>query len=340
MPIALHICTSSIFESTMSATKRIILTDQPHPIFLDILRTMGFVVEEHYQTSREEVLASLPAFQGLLVRSRLQVDKELLDAGAKLDFIARYGVGVEHMDLDYAAQLGIPIFTSPEGSRDTVGEHTLGMLLMLMNNLAKADREVKNHQWLREANRGIEIKGKTVGILGYGNMGQAFAKRLQGFEARVIAYDKYKENYGDDYARAVSLAELQATADIISLHIPYEPANHYFINADFIDRCAKPFFLVNTARGTVLHTADLVEGLKSGKVLGAALDVLEYEEMSFANLDLATLPAPFHYLKKADNVVLSPHIAGWSLESKKGHALSLIRKIADLYGMDPSSAMH
>lgn len=315
----------------MSDTKKIILTDEPHPILLEKLKGMGFEVWEHYRTPRTEVMALLPACEGLMVRSRLQVDKELLDAGKALRFVARYGVGVEHIDLTYAAQRGIQVFTSPEGSRDTVGEHTVGMLLMLLNYLSRADREVKNNEWRREPNRGTEIKGKTIGILGYGNMGKAFAKRLQGFEAEVIVYDKYKKNYGDDFAQAVSLQDLQTRADIISLHIPYESANHHFVDADFIANCAKPVYILNTARGTVLHTADLVAGLQAGKVLGAALDVLEYEEMSFAALDIATLPAPLQYLQQADNVVLSPHIAGWSHESKKGHALTLAEKIAHLY---------
>lgn len=318
----------------MSDPKKIILTDEPHPVLIEKLETMGFEVLPHYQTLREEVLALLPDCDGLMVRSRLQVDKALLDAGKSLKFVARYGVGTEHIDLDYAAQLGIPVFTSPEGSRDTVGEHTVGMLLMLMNYLSRADREVKNNQWRREPNRGTEIKGKTIGILGYGNMGKAFAKRLRGFEAEVIVYDKYKKDYGDAFAEAVSLEDLQARADIISLHIPYEPANHYFIDAAFIDACAKPVYILNTARGTVLNTADLVDGLQSGKVRGAALDVLEYEEMSFASLDLATLPEPFQYLQQADKVVLSPHIAGWSHESKRGHALALARKIAQLYQLN------
>ena len=318
----------------MTDRKKILLTDEPHPVLIEKLEAIGFDVLAHYQTPREEVLALLPDCEGLLVRSRLQVDKALFDAGELLKFVARYGVGTEHIDLEYAAQLGVPVFTSPEGSRDTVGEHTVGMLLMLMNYLSRADQEVKTNQWRREPNRGTEIKGKTIGILGYGNMGKAFAQRLQGFEARVIAYDKYKKDYGDAFTEVVSLETLQAQADIISLHIPYEPANHHFINADFIAACAKPVYILNTARGTVLNTADLVEALKTGKVRGAALDVLEYEEMSFTSLDLATLPEPFHYLKQADNVVLSPHIAGWSHESKKGHAMTLVQKIANLYQED------
>lgn len=315
----------------MKHKKKIILTDEPHPVLLEELQQMGFEILSHYHTPRVEVLGLLPTCEGLLVRSRLQVDKELLDAGRQLKFVARYGVGTEHIDLDYAALQGIQVFTSPEGSRDTVGEHTVGMLIMLMNYLGRADREIRNNVWRREPNRGTEIKGKTVGILGYGNMGKAFAQRIQGFEAEVIAYDKYKKDYGDAFAKEVSLAELQERADIISLHIPYEPANHHFIDAAFIEACAKPFFVLNTARGTVLNTEDLVAGLKSGKVLGAGLDVLEYEEMSFSKLKLDDLPEPFQYLKQADNVVLSPHIAGWSHESKKGHAVALAQKIKTLY---------
>jgi D-3-phosphoglycerate dehydrogenase len=314
----------------MLEKKKIILTDEPHPYLISHLEQIGFECLEHYETPRAEVLALLPQCFGLLVRSRLQVDRPLLDAGQQLSFIARYGVGTEHIDLDYAAELGIPVFTSPEGSRDTVAEHSMGMLLMLMNYLGRADREVRNNLWKRGPNRGVEIKGKTVGILGYGNMGKALAQRLQGFEAEVLTFDKYKKNYGDSYAKQVSLEELQAKADIVSLHIPYEKDNHYFIDQTFIEACAKPFYLVNTARGLVLNTADLVQGLEDGKVLGAALDVLEYEEMSFAKLDLSTLPAPFQYLKQADNVVLSPHIAGWSLESKLGHAQTLAQKIEAL----------
>jgi D-3-phosphoglycerate dehydrogenase len=238
-------------------------------------------------------------------------------------------VGTEHIDLVYAAQKGVAVFTSPEGSRDTVAEHALGMLLMLMNKLGKADREVRAGKWLREPNRGVEIKGKTVGILGYGNMGQAFARRLVGLAcAEVIAYDKFRTNYGDDYARSVGLDELQERSDILSIHIPYLPENHHFIDGPFLDRFARDIYLINTARGTVLNTAHLVERMKSGRVLGAALDVLEYEEMSFSQLDLSSLPEPFQYLRRSDQAVLSPHIAGWSFESKAGHARVLADKIA------------
>ena len=315
----------------MIGKKKLLLINEPHPYFLERMEVLGFDCLQHYSSPRKLVLNLLKECTGVLVRSRLQIDKEFLDLGSHLDFVARYGVGTEHIDLDYASALNIPVFTSPEGSMDTVAEHAVGMLLMLMNKLAKANREVKHDVWSREPNRGVEIKGKTVGILGYGNMGTAFAQRLQGFQAKVITYDKFKNNYGDEFAEQVSLETLQEESDIISIHIPYLPENRHFIDKHFIEKCRKKPYVINTARGTVLNTADLVEGLKKGQISGAALDVLEYEEMSFSKLSLADLPAPFHYLKRADNVVLSPHIAGWSMESKLGHAKVLADKIEALY---------
>jgi D-3-phosphoglycerate dehydrogenase / 2-oxoglutarate reductase len=310
----------------MNAIK-ILLLDRPHPFLEQALQEAGLEVHSHFDTPREEVLALLPAFQGIVMRSRLRADRELLDRGAQLRFIAREGVGVEHIDTEYAAQKGIAVITSPEGSRDTVAEHALGLLLCLMNNLSRADAQVRRGEWIREGNRGYEIRGKTVGILGYGNMGTAFAQRLQGFGCKVVAYDKYKTGYGDAFATAVDLPTLQQESDILSIHISYTPANHHFINDRFLEAFAKPVFVVNTARGAVLDTAALVRGLQNGQVRGAALDVLEYEETSFEFLNFPSLPYPFQYLRQAENVVLSPHIAGWSFESKLGHAQVLAEKI-------------
>jgi D-3-phosphoglycerate dehydrogenase len=248
-----------------------------------------------------------------------------------LRFIARLGVGVEHIDLEAARAQGVEVLISPEGSRDTVAEHALGMLLMLMNHLGRADQQVRRGEWVRAGNRGVEIKGKTVGILGYGNMGQALAQRLAGFEARVLAYDKYKSDYGNAFAEAVSLETLQAESDILSIHIPYLPENHYFVNAAFLDAFAKPIFLVNTARGTVLETAALADALQRGKVLGAALDVIEYEELSFETLKPLALPEPFQVLLRSERVVLTPHIAGWSFESNEGHARVIAEKIQSFF---------
>ncbi len=305
----------------------VLLIDKPHPFLLEALPEMGLEVQVCYTASRQEILEILPRFVGVVLRSRLSIDCEFLDRATALRFIAREGVGVEHIDTEYAAQKGVAVLTSPEGSCHTVAEHTLGLLLCLMNHLARADQQVRQGQWLREPNRGHEIRGKTVGILGYGNMGRAFAQRLQGFDCQVIAYDKYKTQYADAHAEAVDLPTLQRESDILSIHIPYMPSNHYFISEGFLRAFAKPVFLINTARGLVLDTAALVRCLQCGQVRGAALDVLEYEETSFDFLDFPSLPAPFQYLRQADNVVLSPHIAGWSFESKLAHAQVLAQKI-------------
>ncbi len=306
---------------------KIALVDKTHPVLRELLESAGMVCLDCTQLGKEEVIAVLADCRGMVVRSRFVVDADFLQQVAHLDFIARWGVGVEHIDLDAAAQLGIQVFTSPEGSRDTVAEHTMGLLLALLNNLSRADRQVRAGQWIREGNRGIEIKGKTVGIMGYGNMGRAFARRLQGFQARVIAYDRYLTNYADFCAEAVDLDTLWNESDIISLHFPYSIDNHYFVDGAFLDRFAKPIFLINTARGLILHTEDLVTRLKSGQVRGAALDVIEYEETSFAHLNPDALPPAFQYLRQSDNVVLSPHIAGWSFESEEGHGRVLAEKI-------------
>lgn len=314
----------------MNSNRKILLIDQPHPFLAEHLSALGFEILPLYKAPKAEIWQVLPECIGVVMRSRLSADRAFIERGKKLQFIAREGVGVEHIDVDYAESKGIRVLISPEGSRDTVAEHALGMLLALMNKLALADRQVRNGQWLREPNRGTEIKGKTVGIIGYGNMGSAFAQRLQGFEARVIAYDKFKTDYADGNAEAVDLATLFRESDIVSLHIPYSESNHHFVDDAFLSQFQKPIYLVNTARGLVLNTADLVKHLQAGSVLGAALDVLEYEETSFNFLNFDALPEPFQYLKNAENVVLSPHIAGWSFESKLGHARALAEKIAAL----------
>lgn len=307
--------------------RKVIFTDPTEPGLWQGLTELGYHCINHEKTSREEVLADLTDAFGIVCRSRLQIDRTFLDAAPGLAFVARSGVGVEHIDLDYAAARGVEVLTSPEGSRDTVAEHTLGLLLMLMNNLARADREIRAGQWIRGGNRGYEIKGRTVGILGYGNMGQATARRLQGFGCRVLAYDKYRTNYGDEYAEAVDLSTLQAEAEILSIHIPYSKSNHYFINATFLAAFRHPIWLVNTARGLVLETQALLDALAEGQVRGAALDVVEYEDQSFTAFQPGQAPEGFQRLLELPNVVLSPHIAGWSYESEAGHARVLVEKI-------------
>jgi D-3-phosphoglycerate dehydrogenase len=311
-------------------TKQVLFLDKAHPVLEQRLKDIGLVCHLDTQSSREEVAAIIQHYSGIVMRSRFALDRSFLDKASLMVFIAREGVGLEHIDVAYADSLGIQILISPEASRDTVGEHAIGLLLCLMNNLSRADRQVKNGKWVREPNRAVELKGKTVGILGYGNMGTAFARRLQGFEVKTLAYDKYKTGYGDLFAEEASLERLFEEADVLSLHIPYMPENHYFVNDAFLQRFHKNIWLVNTARGLVLNTEDLVKNLKSGKVLGAALDVLEYEETSFDKFSLAELPEAFDYLTHAANVVLSPHIAGWSFESKQKHGLVLAEKIEKL----------
>ena len=310
---------------------KVLFLNRSHPLLVERLESFGFDCEEDLSSSETELAGRIAGYTGILLRSRISVGRDLIEKAVNLKFIAREGVGLEHIETEFAESRGIAVLTSPEGSRDTVAEHSLGLLLSLMNKLALADRQVREGQWLREPNRGVEIKGKTVGILGYGNMGTALARKLQGFEARVIAYDKYKTGYGDAYAAAVSLEQLQEETDLFSIHIPYSASNHYFIDSAFLERFRKPIYLVNTARGTVLNTADLVTQLQKGKVLGAALDVLEYEETSFDQIRPGQWPAPMQYLLQADNVVLSPHIAGWSVESKRGHAEVLAGKIEAIF---------
>lgn len=311
--------------------KKILLLDRPHDVLVSQLNNKGFECHADFESSKEEIEKILPQFHGIVMRSRLTIDAQFIDAGTNLDFIAREGVGLEHIPVEYAEGKGVRILNSPEGSRDTVGEHAIGMLLMLMNNLSRADREVRNGEWNREPNRAVELMGKTVGVIGYGNMGSSFARRLSGFDVKVLAYDKFKSNYGDEYAEEASLERIFKEADVVSLHIPYLPENEHFVNNDFLNQFKNDIYVINTARGLVLNTADLVKHLKAGKVRGAALDVLEYEEQSFDRFKLDELPAPFKYLQNAPNVVLAPHIAGWSFESKKKHGEVLAEKILKLY---------
>lgn len=303
-----------------------------HPFLQTALEGAGHVVHDLCTCDRAHILTVLKDYDGLMIRSRLNIDQELLDAcGPNFKFVARWGVGTDHIDLDHARQRGITVFNSPEGSKHTVAEHSVGMMLMLLNHLGRADRQIRDGGWVRRGNIGTELGSLTVGLIGYGNMGQMTARRLVGFGCTVIAHDKFRTDYGDDYAEAVSLSELQARADVVSLHLFLE-GNHYYVNRHWINAFAKPFYLVNTARGLAVNTADLVAGMEAGKVLGAALDVHEYEEQSFVHLEPKDLPEPFQYLVRSGNTVLTPHIAGWSEEAEEGHARTLFAKIRAAFG--------
>lgn len=306
--------------------KKVLIIDNTHPILKQKLESSNFYCEEFTGSTLPDLEKVIGNYSGAIIRSRFTFDKTLLDKAANLEFIGRVGAGMESIDIDYAESKNIKCYNSPEGNRDAVGEHALGMLLMLMNNLNIANKQVKNGEWNREQNRGMEIKGRTVGIIGYGNMGGAFARKISGFGAKVIAYDKYKTNYTDKYAKEVTLNELLETSDIISLHVPLTDETKYMVNENFIAKIKKPIFIINTARGPVVETVALIDALKSGKVIGVGLDVLEYEETSFEKVNLLDKP-DFVELSKFENVILSPHIGGWTVESKVRLAEVLADKI-------------
>lgn len=311
----------------MVITKRkVLIIDEVHPLIPEKLAAHGFSCDWFPDYTREDYLKVIDRYEGVIVRSKIRLDREFLSRASQLRFIGRVGSGLENIDVAFAEERGIRCLNSPEGNRDAVAEHALGMLLSLRNHLCRADRQVRSGRWLREENRGAEIKGKTVGIIGYGNTGSAFARRLKGFEANVLSYDKYKSGYADGNTREVTLEEIMDSADILSLHVPLTEETTCMVEGSFIGRFRKPFQLVNTSRGKVVSTADLVAALKSGKVTGAALDVLEYEESSFERLSHA-LPEEFRYLMEAENVILSPHIAGWTNESNIRLAEVLVEKI-------------
>lgn len=310
---------------------KVLHVDTNHPLLKAQLDDLGFINEEDYASTREEIMQKIGHYDGMIIRSRFPVDREFLSAAVNLKFIGRVGAGLENIDVEFAANQGVALFNAPEGNRNAVGEHALGMLLALMNKFIKAHREVKQGVWLREENRGFELEGKTIGLYGYGNMGKAFARKLRGMDAEVICYD-ILGGVGDDNARQVGIMEFCKNADVVSLHTPQTPETMGMVNKEFIEAFAKPFWFINTARGKSVVTEDLVEALKSGKMLGAALDVLEYEKASFETLfDEGDMPEAFAYLLQADNVLLTPHIAGWTVESKEKLAQTIVDKIKSAF---------
>ena len=309
---------------------RILVTDSTHPILHNLLRQAGHEVVEDTTLNYDTLLSVIPQYDALVVRSKIIIDRPFLDRARHLRCIGRVGAGMETIDVDYAESLGIRCLNSPEGNRDAVGEHALGILLALFNNIARADAEVRQGIWQREANRGLELKGRTVGIIGFGNMGSAFAQRLQGFECNIIAYDKYKPaGYAPAYVQEVSLHELQQRAQVLSLHVPLTPETRHMVDYPFIQRFRHPFHLINTSRGAVVDTPGLVRALDEGLILGTALDVIEYEDMTRDGLDLDHLPDAFHYLLHSPRAVLTPHVAGWTVESKEKLASVLAQKIIE-----------
>ena len=287
---------------------KILFIDTVHPLLKQELEKENHICDTAYNKSKTEIQQIISNYQGIIIRSRFKIDKQFIDCGSNLKFIARAGSGLENIDVEYAENKNIHCYNAAEGNRQAVAEHALGMLLSLFNNLNNADQEVREGKWERERNRGIELAGKTVGIIGYGNNGSAFAEVLKGFNVKILAYDKYLTNYPQES----SMETINKEANIISLHVPLTDETTYLVDDNFINRFAKNFYLINTARGKCVNTKHLVKALANGKIKGACLDVLEYEKTSFENLSKDGLTSDMQYLMNAQNTILSPHVAGWT----------------------------
>ena len=308
---------------------KIAILDKVHPLIEEELCEKGWQCVNLFEASREELKQTIHSYQGIILRSRIKMDEDFLKEATSLQFIGRPGAGLENVALDYCEANGIKVFRSPEGNRAAVAEHAIGMLLSLFNKLKKADTEVRKGVWLREENRGVELRGKTIGIIGYGYMGRAFAQRLLGFGVQVIAYDKYLQNFGDDNVTEVSLQTIFEEAEVVSLHTPLTTETIGLVNSAFLKEFKKPIYFINTARGQSVVTKAIVDGIKAQSILGACLDVSEYESSTFTSLETRNVPEELAYLYGLENVVLTPHIAGWTHEAKFKMADYLVKKILD-----------
>ena len=306
---------------------KVLHLDENHEILEDGLSKIGFKNFFDFKSNKKEIAKKIEKFHGLIIRSRIQIDEDLIDHAKNLKFIARVGSGTENIDIEYAKKRGITILSAGEGNANAVGEHTLSLILSLFNKIIKANNEINNNIWQREENRGIELENKTVGIIGYGKTGKNFAKKLDGFNVKVLCNDII-ENIGDDYAEQVSIDEIQSNCDIISLHTDLNKLSKHLVNTHFIDNCKKPFYLINTSRGLCVKTSDLILGIKTGKILGVGLDVIENESSSFENFKQDSY---LDFLKKSEKVILTPHVAGWTFESKSKLSMVILKKIKDLY---------
>ena len=308
---------------------KVVLLDDFHPLINETLLKWGFEVIDGKGFNPTD-LTSVKNLDGIFIRSSIPLNKSIISQLVSLKFIARPGAGLENIDIEYCKEVNISVFRSPEGNRDALAEHTMGMILSLINKINTSNIEVRDGVWLREANRGIELKGKVFAIIGYGYMGEALAKRLKGFDLTVVAYDKYKTNFSSKYVEEVSMDYIYKNADFVSLHTPLTPETKDLVNTSFINLFNKPFFLINTARGHSVKVVDLTEALENQKIIGACLDVLEFESTSFEKFSYADNPK-FKSLVKFKNVLLTPHIAGWTVESKEKMAQVILNKIQDKF---------
>jgi len=308
------------------ALKKLLIADDLHPAFKQEAEKLGYIVDDFPKLTYQETLKIIDKYTGLAIRTKFNVGKELMDAGINLRFIARAGAGIDNIDELSAVSKGIQCINAPEGNRDAVAEHAIGMLLSLMNNLRKADIEVRNGIWDREGNRGYELKGRTVGIIGYGNTGESLAHKLKGFEVDVIAYDKYKNGFTDTFAREASMEDIVKQADVLSLHIPLTTETKQLVDSKYLSNFRKPIFLLNTSRGEIVNTQAILKAIKEGNILAAAFDVLEIEK--FPALQQQKW---FNELIQSGKVLLSPHIAGWTFESYRKISEVLAEKLKNLH---------
>jgi D-3-phosphoglycerate dehydrogenase len=304
---------------------KILIVDDLHPAFKDRAAQLGYEVDDLPKITRAETLAAIAGYDGIAVRTKFRIDKELMDAAPNLKFVARAGAGLDNIDEAYAIEKGIQLINAPEGNRDALGEHAVALLLSLLNNLRKADIEVRNGIWDREGNRGWELKGKTIGIIGYGFMGSSFAKKLSGFDVKVIAYDKYKTGFSDAYAQECSMEEIVKHSDVLSLHIPLTAETRQMVNEEYLYHFKKEIFFINTARGEIVNTKAVLAAVESGKIMGAGLDVLEAEK--FPNLAEQLW---YDELKASSKVILTPHIGGWTFDSYRKISEVLAEKLDQL----------
>ena len=312
---------------------KILHLDSTHPYLSNELNKLGFDNFFDFKSSKKEIENKLFIYDGIIIRSRIPIDKVLIDKATNLKFIARVGSGIENIDIKYAKKNNIKIISSPEGNSNAVGEHALGMLLSLINNISYSHNEIINGKWSREANRGYELKNKTVGLIGYGHTGKSFAKKLSGFDVSTIFFD-LKSNLNNEFASEVTLKEIKETADVISIHSSLTKESYEILNTKFINECKKPFWLINTSRGNCVKIKDLIKGIKEKKVLGAALDVLEFEKKSFEKLlETSMSNDDFSFLINSKKIILTPHIAGWTHESKVLLVKIILDKIKKLFAL-------
>lgn len=311
--------------------KKVFFLDTVHPILSERLTQTGeYECIEAHDWTKEQCETHLTDAHGIVIRSRFTLDESFLQFAPKLQFIARSGAGMENIDVPYCDSRGIKLYNAPEGNRNAVGEHALGMLLSMMNKIHTANRDVKNGIWDREGNRGVELDGKTVGIIGFGNNGKAFAQKLRGFDITLLAYDKYKTGFGDDFVIEATLEALLRKSDVISFHIPQNEETIHFANQEFFDALGKPIFLLNLSRGKIVETKSLIESIRKGTTKAAGLDVNEFEKKSFENFFGASPNEELKFLLESDKILLTPHVGGWTTESYYKLSSVLADKILDI----------